>query len=299
MFSASVTESEEWYPINRSCTFTDQTYWQVWEDDEGTTCGAARDGEDDFIVGSSFRITDPATATHGAYAIPCTRGTPCVILPEDKNIEGVMDYSTQKDSLPFRGAIDSLQIYRQVLDPAEIRTIFLGTYTALNLGLDEAPGSTSFEDASAGNHDGVCSALGATATCPTAGLGGRDARAVLFNADEQDHLTVGDFGDLQTATVSAWVYRTASTNAHATIVSAQESADCGFVLALNDDGASQLPMFSAWIADGGSSALQKVEGGEAVPLDTWVHLAGVYDGQALHLYRNGTEVASAAAAGAA
>ena len=35
-----------------------------------------------------------------------------------------------------------------------------------------------------------------------------------------------------------------------------------------------------------------------MPLNTWVHLAGVYDGAQLRLYRNGTEVATTAAPGA-
>ena len=147
------------YPINASCSFTDQTYWQIWEDDAGTTCGATRDnGDDDFITGASFRITNPATPGHGGYTAPCLDNMPCMTMPDGANVTGVLNYSYQKDSLPFRGAIDELQIYRQVLDAADVREIFLGTNTALNLGLDEAPGTTAFADASAGNHDATCSA---------------------------------------------------------------------------------------------------------------------------------------------
>ncbi len=293
MYNGSVSGGNS-YPINASCAFTDQTYWQIWEDDQGTTCGATRDNGDQFITGASFAITDPATPGHGSYVVPCLANMPCMTMPDGANVTGILDYSYTKDSLPFRGAIDELRIYRQVLDAADVREIFLGTNTALNLGLDEAPGATSFADASAGNHDATC----AGAACPTAGVGGRDGRAALFKTGEQDHLTVNGLSGLTQTTVSAWIYRTQATNARETIVSSQESASCGFTLALNDNGSSQYPMFAAWIADGATSALKQVEFAEAVPLNTWVHLAGVYDGAQLRLYRNGTEVATVAAAGA-
>ena len=81
-------------------------------------------------------------------------------------------------------------------------------------------------------------------------MGGRDARAALFKTGEQDHLTVTGLSGLTQTTVSAWIYRTETKNARETIVSSQESASCGFTLALNDDGSSQYPMFSAWITNG-------------------------------------------------
>ena len=230
---------------------------------------------------SQFRITNPATATHGGTRVPCTRGTPCVTLPEGKNIDGRAGLQLpRRTRCRSAGPSTSLQIYRQVLDAAEIRTIFLGTYTALNLGLDEAPGSTSFADASAGHHDGGCSAPGSAATCPTAGLGGRVARAVLFNAGEQDHLIVAGVRRSRRPPRCrpGSIAPRAPTPAQRSFPP-RKAPDCGFTLALNDDGASQYPMFSAWITNGGSSALQKVEFAEAVPLNTWVHLAGVYDGR--------------------
>ncbi len=293
VYSGSVS-GDNTYAINAVCPFTDETYWQIWEDDEGTTCGTARDGDDDFITGAWFRLTDPATPGHDDYAAPCLLNMPCLTMPDDANVTGVLNHNYTKESLPFRGTLDELLIYRAVLDPAEVRQIFLSTNTALNLALDDAPGATSFADASTGSHDATCTGD----ACPTAGVGGRDVRAALFKTAEQDHLIVSDFGDLEQATVSAWVYRTQSTAARATIISAQEGAGCGIALALNDDGASQYPMFSAWIADGDENALHKVEFAEAVPLNTWVHLAGVYDGAQLRLYRNGTEVATTAAPGA-
>ena len=50
-------------------------------------------------------------------------------------------------------------------------------------------------------------------------------------------------------------------------------------------------------ADAGAEHKYVIGGPPTVPLQTWVHLAGTYDGNQLRLYVNGVQVASAAGTG--
>jgi len=69
------------------------------------------------------------------------------------------------------------------------------------------------------------------------------------------------------------------------------SPQCGFMLSLNEDGESQYPRF--WVRvqpASGSAAWQYAESATPVPADTWVHLAGTYDGQYVRLFQNGARL---------
>ncbi|MBN1964202.1 MAG: hypothetical protein JW910_06125, partial [Anaerolineae bacterium] len=192
------------------------------------------------------------------------------------------------DSAPFQGALDDVRIYREALDPMAVEDLYWAGSTALHLRLDDPPGETSFKDVM-GQHDGTCSG----AACPTAGVSGRLAQAVLFRPEQGDHIAVSNFGDFQQPSVSAWVYRNAATDGAQAIFSYKESAGCGLALELGKSGASYCPTFRAKIGGTWQQAQQTVD----LPVNTWVHLAGVYDGAELKLYRNGVEVATTTAAG--
>ncbi len=100
-------------------------------------------------------------------------------------------------------------------------------------------------------------------------------------------MQIPNFGTFGNTTVSAWVRRTGANTARETVVSYKENAGCGFVLDLNDDGASHYPRFYVNIA----GAWKSVTGATPVPLNQWVHLAGTYDGKTIILYKNGVEAA--------
>ena len=73
-------------------------------------------------------------------------------------------------------------------------------------------------------------------------------------------------------------------------MSYKEGASCGFVLDLNDNSAhtQHYPRFYVNVQPAsGSAAWQSVTYTHTLPLNTWVHLAGTYDGRKIRLYQNG------------
>ena len=165
----------------------------------------------------------------------------------------------------------------------------------LHLAFDEGFAATPgvFRNIAPSGLAGTCSGT----TCPSAGQAGHDGLAALFNPPEEvnDAVQVASFGSFTTPTVSAWVRRTGNTGKRETIVSYKESGSCGFVLGLNEEN-SQYPRF--WVRyqpPGGAAAWANIYDAQQVPLDTWVHLVGTYDGTTLKLYRDGQLVKSAIA----
>ena len=96
-------------------------------------------------------------------------------------------------------------------------------------------------------------------------------------------------------TVAAWMFLTAPVmaNSYATAISRQIGIgyDQHYHLSVNDQ--QQAILFIATLTAG-----QQVIGGPpSFPLQTWVHLAGTYDGREMRLYVNGVEVNSEAVTG--
>ncbi len=88
------------------------------------------------------------------------------------------------DSVPFRGRIDEVAIYKRVLSADEVTALYQADSMALHLPLDDPPGSTTFEDA-ARQSNGACTGD----HCPTAGVPGRDNMALLFDG-QNDYVEV-------------------------------------------------------------------------------------------------------------
>nr|MBC8449122.1 PD40 domain-containing protein [Chloroflexota bacterium] len=272
------------YPWDRELDFTDSGTLTMWENDGGTRCGVAKDADDDSIGSWTFYATGPSTAhpKDSPYNVNDTQ------VNFSGNVEGRFWRIYQNDSVPFAGRIDEVLIYRRPLDPYAVEELYWAGTAALHLRLDDLPGETSFRDA-VGKHNGTCSGD----SCPTAGVTGRVQQAALFHSDQHDRIALEYFGSFGAMAVSAWVYRTAETGARQTIVSYKEDADCGFTLALEPWGSEYDPTLYVRVGSSWQSVQQSVD----VPLNTWVHLAGSFDGQTIRLYRDGVEVASAAAAG--
>src|SRR5205814_989332 len=105
------------------------------------------------------------------------------------------------------------------------------------------------------------------------------------------YVTVADSASLDLssgATVEAWVYPTRSTGDQTII--AKERVGGGLPYGLELSGA--VP--GGYVNTGVNSAATS---SAPLPLNTWTHLATTYDGGAVRLYVNGTQVASAAASG--
>ncbi len=164
--------------------------------------------------------------------------------------------------------------------------------TALYVPFEDRPdvnGALRFQDQSAQRMVGDCQGAG----CPAVGATGHLGNAARFDGRD-DSVRFDSFGAFTMTTISAWVQRTGATRARETIVSYKGVGNCGAMLSLNEDGRSQYPRFAVNVG----GVWQSVQALQQIPLNTWVHLAGAYDGQTIRLYRDGQQVASAAAPGA-
>lgn len=106
--------------------------------------------------------------------------------------------------------------------------------------------------------------------------------SLQFNAASQQYVEIGNamnsvLAGTNTITAEAWVYMTARPFLP-TIVGNYASGSMQFLLRVDNDR----PAF--WISNG---AFRSVNGNTVVPLNTWTHLAGVWDGSQLRVYING------------
>jgi hypothetical protein len=91
-------------------------------------------------------------------------------------------------------------------------------------------------------------------------------------------------------TLSAWVYPTALSGWH-TVIMKEGAGDEMYTL--NANTGQNRPQ----VAITTSGGLTTLFGTAQLPLNTWTHLAGTYDGSTLRLYVNGSLVASKAVTG--
>lgn len=117
--------------------------------------------------------------------------------------------------------------------------------------------------------------------------------SVLFNgsdeyasrADEAALDVTGSF------TLEAWIRKTTLTSDERAIIDRNAPSDFGLlVLALNSN--------KVWFHFYTGTTFQQVLGSTEIPEDTWVHVAGIYNGSTAKVYVNGVEDGSANVAGA-
>jgi hypothetical protein len=146
-------------------------------------------------------------------------------------------------------------------------------------GFEESTGTT-VRDSSGNNNNGAL----ANATWTTAG---RFGNALSFNGTSS-YVTVADSNslDLTTAmTLEAWVFPTQANGTWRSLLSKETSYGLAYVL--YSDGSHGAGRPALYIND-----TVGVFATQALPLNTWSHVAGTYDGQALRVYVNGVEVAA-------
>jgi len=97
-------------------------------------------------------------------------------------------------------------------------------------------------------------------------------------------------------TVSAWVKRSAFVGSYDPVVK-KAGAASGYALEFEDIGRQERIKF--WVYLDSVGWIASVLGpGAPVPLGSWTHLAGVFDGAAVRVYVDGVEASSAVATGA-
>ncbi len=149
-------------------------------------------------------------------------------------------------------------------------------------GFEEGTG-TSVTDASGKSNVGTVSGA-------TWAAAGRFGKALNFNGGSS-MVTVTDSAtlDLTTGmTLEAWVYPTTLSSSWTDIIF--KSGDAYFLMGTTPT--SQFPDV------GGSFATANAYGTSALPLNTWSHIAGSYDGTTMRFYLNGIQVSSRAQTGA-
>jgi hypothetical protein len=158
--------------------------------------------------------------------------------------------------------------------------------------MDEESGTTAADSSGNGNHATlVNSPTPSSGVPPNPPYTASNPQCLVFNGTTQ-YLSVPNFGNFPVVTVSAWVYRTGNTGARETVVSYKEAntVNEGFVLSLNE-AADDTHYPRMWVNVDGTR--QYAEYASTVALDTWVHLAGTYDGTSIKLYVDGTLQATA------
>ena len=154
--------------------------------------------------------------------------------------------------------------------------------------LNELSGAAAFD--SAGGYNG------SYVNSPTLGRTGAEydtGTAVQFNGTNQD-VSIGNPSALDFAgaiTLSAWIKPLSAGGVQEIIEHGDQSAPNTAYVALCLAGGS----YEIVSSNGGSAyaASSPIPAGD---LNTWVHLAGVYDGSAWHLYRDGVQVAQTTSA---
>jgi uncharacterized membrane protein len=151
-------------------------------------------------------------------------------------------------------------------------------------GFDEGSGTTT-ADASGNANTGTLSGA-------TWNASGRYGSALTFNGTS-DWVTVPDNAVLDLTgpmTIEAWVYPTSVGDWRSVLL---KETSTGLSYGLYTSDSDGLP--SGWIRRTSDIG---VTGNAAVAIDSWVHLAVTYDGSALNLYVNGSQVATRAITGA-
>ena len=92
---------------------------------------------------------------------------------------------------------------------------------------------------------------------------------------------------LTLATVSAWIRPTQATTTRETILSHRENNSCGFLLDLQSGTNGYPEFYIRYRTASNTVSWQKVVDQHAVALNQWTHIAGVYDGTYMYLYRDG------------
>ncbi len=148
---------------------------------------------------------------------------------------------------------------------------------------DEGAGTTTSDASGNGNTGWLGSAAWTTQ--------GKFSGALSFNGSSL--VTVSNSSSLNLSnamTLEAWIFTTNAAGAPATLVMKETAG--GFAYRLQTDASNRPAVFINT-----SGGVQGATGPAPLPLNTWTHVAGTFDGAALRVCVNGTLVASNSATG--
>ncbi len=267
--------------------YNDSAYLHVWRNDSpGGTPTAARP----TISPNGGVFDEPLPVT-----LACTTPSADIWYTLDgtipTNATPSLHYSTTPLLLSSSTTLRA-RAYRTGLAPSAESS---ATFTLFTLGsvahwrFDERFGTTAYDDSGSGHHATIA---GATR------VAGTKNRALDLDGSD-DHVDAGTWEVTGTSlTLCAWVrIESPYADNDARILSkATGSAeqDHVWMLSLTSDSGNVRPRFRLK-TDGTTTTLIPSSG--TLALDTWVHLAAVYDGAAMRLFINGAQAASQAKSG--
>lgn len=182
-------------------------------------------------------------------------------------------------------AIPLAAVIGVVLLFSQIGTSATTTGLVAAYGFNEGSGTT-VGDASGNNNTGTISG----ATWSTSGKFGK---SLSFAAGANAYVRVADTASLHLTTgmtLEAWVNSSASSGSWRTVIFKERPG--GMTYSLYANNGSNRPDGQIY-----TTAERESVGTTQLALNTWVHLATTYDGSALKLYVNGTQVSSVAVSG--
>src|SRR5262249_14584711 len=177
---------------------------------------------------------------------------------------------------------------------ANASTVFQVTVAATLPGLVAAYGftegaGTTVTDSSGNSNTGT---LGSGVTWTTQG---RFGSALVFNGSSLMTVPSAASLNLTTAmTLEAWVYPTGALTDWRAVLMKEQPNEFTYVLYAGSNKNQPTVLFNV---STNASGERDLAGPSALPLNTWSHLAGTYDGSTLRLYVNGAQVASKAYTG--
>jgi hypothetical protein len=227
---------------------------------------------------------DASTGEMRLYVDGVAQGTP-TSHPTTWNASGAVEIGSARWSSGrvdyWDGRVDEVWLHNRAVSAAAAAELALGVTSgpSITWGFDENAG-TSTQDLSGGANPGTLAAGAGWTTSPT-------GSAVSLNGTSQ---YVGGGGPAirtdRSFTVTAWAYLT-GTGTSRTAVSQDGSTISGFRLqyaSVNNRWA-----FTMFTSDSTSAAVRNALSAAAPTLNSWTHLAGVYDDEAdqLRIYVNG------------
>jgi len=196
-----------------------------------------------------------------------------------------------KETSDFNGFIDEAKLYNRALSSAEVAQEFgsVSSNLVLRLKMDDntAGNGKTITDSSGNGNNGTAN-WGANAAGMDCEVLGRQGGACLFDGVD-DYLTVADAPSLNptTFTITGWVYWNGGGQNLQNIVSKMNYPAEGYRLFYYSDGTVRLS-----VGNGAGDVYVATFSG-ALPITSWTHVGGVYDGASLTLYINGVAVSSA------
>lgn len=155
----------------------------------------------------------------------------------------------------------------------------MGLLAAYNC--NETSGSSLTDSTGNGNTGTLGSGVSRTAS-------GKNGGALVFNGGMVTIPSTPAFALSSAFTIEAWVYPTTNMPSWSTVVMKEQPGYFTYALYIGGYGTNIPAIFGV---KGTTSATQvDAHAGSGLPLNTWTHLAGTWDGSILALYRNGALV---------